>query len=78
VDPEEAGATLARWTCTEPSALRACDPGVRAQRLRVEGGRILINGKEATSYTFKQDYFWLMGDNRHRSQDSALLGLRAA
>ncbi|MDQ3101985.1 MAG: S26 family signal peptidase [Bacteroidota bacterium] len=42
--------------------------------LQVQGNTILINGEPATSYTFKQDYYWLMGDNRHRSQDSRFWG----
>lgn len=42
--------------------------------LDVKGDVILINGLPATSYTFKQDYYWLMGDNRHRSQDSRFWG----
>ena len=33
-------------------------------------GQILINGKVATSYTFKMDYYWMQGDNRHNSADS--------
>ncbi|MBL0127009.1 MAG: signal peptidase I [Flavobacteriales bacterium] len=38
------------------------------------GQQILIDGSPATTYTFEQDYYWMMGDNRHRSQDSRFWG----
>ena len=42
--------------------------------LQVKGNQILINGKVATNYTFKQNYYWMMGDNRHNSIDSRFWG----
>lgn len=42
--------------------------------LQVNGNEIRINGEPVTSYTFKQNYYWMMGDNRHNSEDSRYWG----
>ncbi|MDK2771478.1 MAG: signal peptidase I [Flavobacterium sp.] len=43
-------------------------------KLEVNGNEIRINGNVVTSYTFKQNYYWMMGDNRHNSEDSRYWG----
>lgn len=42
--------------------------------LAIRDGKIFVNGKETNRYTFKQNYYWAMGDNRHNSEDSRIWG----
>ena len=67
------GATL---TLT-PQNYSVYDRAIRVyehNKLEMKDGKIYLNDQETNRYTFKMNYYWMMGDNRHGSQDSRYWG----
>jgi signal peptidase I len=69
----KAGATVQLNTENLPRYKRAISE-YEGHKVVTRGNQIFIDDQPATSYTFKQDYYWMMGDNRHNSIDSRYWG----
>jgi signal peptidase I len=72
----KAGMTLPIDThnmCLYEKIMNTYDDGIH--EVKKQNGKVFYDGKPITSYTFKQDYYFMMGDNRHNSADSRSWGM---
>jgi signal peptidase I len=70
----QAGKTVALTIQSLPFYKKIITEYEKGNDLKVIGNDIYINGQKVTTYTFEQDYYWMMGDNRHNSEDSRYWG----
>ena len=69
----EKGATVALTVETLPLYKKIIRE-YEGNTVSVSGNQVKLNGQVTDSYTFKQDYYWMMGDNRDHSEDSRAWG----
>ena len=74
----KAGVTVALTPKSLPFYKKIISEYEGPNKVNVIGGAVYINDKKASNYTFKQDYFWMMGDNRHNSLDARYFGYTPA
>jgi signal peptidase I len=69
----KAGETV-KLTPANLAMYRRCITVYEGNQLEERDGAVFINGSKVTSYTFKLNYYWMMGDNRHNSEDARFWG----
>ena len=67
------GATLTLTKDNYPVYARAIRV-YEGNQFELKDGKFILNGQPVTQYTFRMNYYWMMGDNRHGSQDSRYWG----